>query len=191
MRPGVLLACAGIDAAWASGWARMVMARGAGSARRDAGIRTGMAGRLSPAWGRAFCGRCARSRVRAGGGARWCCGPPAAGSRRGGERGPAALPGCPWQRRTVTGERSSPAVSWLWCSCAAGAVKNLHVHRHVHISGRGWRGIPRYPLVTAGSRNPGMRQVARLKHSREPTTDSRQMRMGARAHRPEAAAKAG
>ena len=34
---------------------------------------------------------------------------PAAGPRRGGERGRAALPGCPPQRRTDIGERSSPA----------------------------------------------------------------------------------
>ena len=50
--------------------------------------------------------------------------------------------GVPWQRRTVTGERSSPAVSWLWCSCAAGAVKDLHVHLHMRF--RDQRGESRH-----------------------------------------------
>ena len=87
---------------------------------------------------------------------------PAAGPRWGGERGLRRRRGYPWQRRTVTGERSSPAVSWLRCSCAAGAVKSMHVHQHMHF----WVAVgawdPGTPARYPGSRDPGMRQVARL-----------------------------
>jgi len=85
-------------------------------------------------------------------------------TRWGGEQGPAALPGYPWQRRTVPGQRSSPAVCWLWCSCAAGAVKDLHVHQHMHFRGR--CGNPGTPARNPGSRNPRHAPSRPVEHSR-------------------------
>jgi hypothetical protein len=78
----------------------MVMARGAGSAGRDADVRTGDDGSAVPgaacAWarrrGRAFCGRCARPRSGPVEAHADAADPRPQDPARGGERGPAALP---------------------------------------------------------------------------------------------------
>ena len=164
--PSVLGPMTGLLAELARGGPAVEFAVGTGrvalalSARGIA--RLGLLQPVRPA--RARPDRCRRMLMRSG---------PAAGPRWGGERGPAALPRCPQQRRTDIGETSSPAVL-VMVLLRGHPVNNSHVHRHMHFS-RARTTTPEHQLVTADPAIPACAKSSG-RRSDESTTGSRHER---------------